>query len=91
VDVIDWTFIVVVMTSTLLLAVHWRVWRNRSALRALLIVVPASVAYGAVLGVAVVFTFGWLCRVSPLAAETLDAVVVLAGYCLHHPRPETAT
>jgi hypothetical protein len=78
VAIADWIFALIVSACAFALAVHWRVWRTRGALRAWLTLVGGSVLGGFALYVAANFTFGWLFATSAVAAETIALPIIFA-------------
>ena len=73
-----WTLIAATVAGGILLAVRWRLWRDRRALRALLISVPGSIVGATALAIAASFYCARLYAASPLTFDIACFAVILA-------------
>jgi glucose-6-phosphate-specific signal transduction histidine kinase len=73
-----WTLVAATVAGAVLLAVRSRAWRDRRALRTLLIIVPGSIVAGTALVLAVSFYCARLYSSSPLTFDIVSSAVILA-------------
>jgi hypothetical protein len=73
-----WIVVTAAMAGALVLGLHWRVWRSRRALRALLIIVTGSIFGGTALIVAANFFCARVYRASPLTFDIVSLALIIA-------------